>query len=177
MAGPAVQAEIIPSLLDCGDESLELFSCVYARQRIQVEGCSWATSIPRSDWNPAQLAIWGLQMPFSTETWDWLASKSSEVEGIYWGKAGTWGGADVDLYAAERVTRQLRGAGRPWAALEFLMGRQQMKHDVIAGMVYEVLEAIAANPGKTERDTMDGHNIHEAFRFLHDANDPDETRL
>ena len=44
-------------------------------------------------------------------------------------------------------------------------------------MVYEVLEALTVNPGGDDRDAMDAHHVHEAFRFLHDSGDGDELRL
>ena len=175
--GASVETEVVPALLDCGDPPLEFFSCVYARQRIHAEGFAWAISVPAPNWTTEQLTVWGLEMPYTVVTWDWIESRDPVAARAYWGKIRPWGAADVDLPATKRAVKHLLDAGRVWVALDYVMGRQLSKQDVIAGIIYEVLEALAVNPGSDERDTMDAHHIHEAFRFLHDSGDEDELRL
>lgn len=175
--GSTVEKEVVPGFLDCGDPSLEFFSCVYIRQRIYAEGFVWATFVPAADWTTQQLSVWALEMPYTAETWDWIEAKDPVAAQAYWNKIRPWGGANVGLDATARATKHLLGAGRAWVALDYVMGRQLSKHDVTAGIIYEVLEAIALDPGNDERGTMDAHHVHQAFELLHDSGDEDELRL
>ena len=120
----SVETEIVPGLLDCGDPSIEFFSCVYARQRIHAEGFAWAISVPAPNWTTEQLTVWALEMPYGVVTWDWIETRDPVAAQAYWSKIRPWGAADVDLQSTKRAVKYLLDAGRPWVALDYIMGRQ-----------------------------------------------------
>ncbi len=177
-AGEEAHAETIPSLLNCGEETLQRLAGGFAAQRIHARGVEWAESVPTAAWSVGQIAAWSIQMPFGTRAWDWVASHGGAAEGLYWQQIGSFSGRDLSITEATRAFKNYLGSDRAWDALQFLVSRKDILQAANTDMLCTALEAVLADKSKRRIDTMDGYYVREALSFLQKLeSQADESRV
>lgn len=176
--GDEAKPSLIPSLLVSDKNSDAQVATAFAANQIHTKGIDWAEDQPSADWSEEQLLTWSLNMPFEARTWDWIATKGKGIEKQYWSKVRAWAFGNLTADASNRAVKQFQTVGRAWSALEHLnIAMHANKVAFAPEFVCEVLDAILINASERKAHTMDIYHIEEAFAYLHQHPDVDETRV
>ncbi len=163
--GDEAFVDVIPFLLKDDNEALVQFAATFAMQLINTRDVEWAESVPTGAWSTAQVAVWSLQMPFGTRTWDWVAQRGEEVESYYWQRVGSWVPPGLSMEEVTRAFHKFLSASRAWIGLKFLLSREDIKKPANAGLFITALEAVLSD-SNSENGDMAAHHLHKALSFL-----------
>jgi hypothetical protein len=176
--GDEAHPHVVPTLFLSDKNPIIQLAAAFAANQIHLKGVDWAEAQPAANWKSEQITAWALNMSFEPRTWDWVASKGKTIEDQYWGKVRAWGFSKLDVKDSGRVAKKLQVAGRAWSALEHLvMAMHANKVEFAPGIICDALEVIAKNPAEREAHTMDAYHIQEAFGYLHQCSEVDETQV
>lgn len=116
------------------------------------EGPAWLDELHKlaQGWNPVQQARFYLCLPFGAATWDRLEAAGPEAKALYWRWVGVYQRKLGDAGEVERAVRSFLEAGRPRAAVDFLLIYLQVHHAFIdelpLALAVEALQQLAQQP-------------------------------
>ncbi|MFA6002821.1 MAG: hypothetical protein WC881_02005 [Elusimicrobiota bacterium] len=172
--GGAHESDVLPALLNCGDKALENLAFGYSARRVNLLGRSWLDKQPLKNWKPVETARVLFSMSFERSTWDYVDSLGGPISVEYWRIARYFPpDATNDVVF---VTRELIGAGRPAAAIDFLAMAGHKKNWPESTVLLELFEQALQTP-PTEERLLDAYEVDVIFNRLRAATDIDESRL
>ena len=118
VADPAIDARILPRMLDLDIENLVWFTSYYVDSRYHKDGWGWVDGVDRSQWLPSQTGQFLSYLPFGQETWNRASGWLAEMESEYWSRPNTrsyMSGDDLN-FAMGKYARH----GNPTAAIQCL---------------------------------------------------------
>ena len=173
-AADKYDAEILPTLLDCGDSPLEGFARGFAERRASIGGWDWIKGLPLSGWKPKQAAIVLEFLPHEKATWEFVATLGESVEAEYWCMARPFvqGGPDD----VEYIVRKLVSVGRSASALDVL-GMATTRKVALPGHKLLDLCELTLQTLSTERRPLHASMVEDVFGELQNARDVDGSRM
>lgn len=173
-AAAKYDAEILPTLLDCGDSPLEGYARGYAARRASVGGWDWIKALPLATWKPKQTAIVLEFLPNEQATWEFVATLGEAVEAEYWRMARPFvqGGADE----VEYVVRKLVSVGRSASALDVLGMATTRKVPIPGPNLLDLFE-LTLQTLSTEGRPLHASMVEDVFGELQKATGVDSSRM
>ena len=101
IAGIEVDSFLLPAYLGLEDSTVSHLMNWYVLSRHFDNGWSWAKELDKSDWSRGQIGEFLGYLPFTNETWNYVAECLGDEQGDYWLKTGVFPSArDNDLSIA-----------------------------------------------------------------------------
>ena len=161
VADPAIDARILPRMLDSDIENLVWFTSYYVDSRCHKDGWGWVDGVDRSQWSPLQTGQFLSYLPFGQETWNRASGWLAEMESEYWSRPNTrsyMSGDDLN-FAMSKYTRH----GNPTAAIQCLYNLVNDNRPIDTALAKQALLAA----GKSG-EVLDSGQIAHIIRALQD---------
>lgn len=158
----AIDAQILPSLLDSDDLALGQFLSYFVWRRYIVLGWQWVDDLDTSLWTPGQKAQLLAYLPFASETWKRVSLWLKDDEAQYWAKTPAQPREDDDNLAG--AADKLLQFGRPLAAVRCLEHMALQKKAIDGQQVIRTLKATAMSSEKPYQD--DGYAIAKLIELV-----------
>lgn len=173
---------VVPELLNSSVTSHKLLAAAYAGVRIFDAGWDFVRSLPLSNWNASDAAVFLLQAGIDPQAWKLAESLGANVERGYWQNVAAHGGSHLSQQQLEYACLKLVKVDRPESAISMLLGVTFGNVVVSAHVVMDTLTAFLrwrqTNPdAELNNDTR--HRIQRLFGWLQETiefNDEEPTR-
>ena len=170
VADLAIDARILPRMLDSEIENHVWFTSYYVDSRYRKDGWGWVDGIDRSQWSPSQTGQFLSYLPFGQETWNRASGWLTEIESEYWSRPNTrsyLSGDDLN-FAMGNFTHH----GNPTAAIQCLYNLVNDSRPINTALAKQALLA-AGKSGKV----LDSGQIAHIIRALQDDPNMDQDDL
>ena len=158
----AVNAQILPSLLDSDDTAIGQFLGSFVRRRYFVLGWQWVDALDTTSWTSDQKAQFLAYLPFASETWKRLRVWLEEGEAKYWAKTPAEPREDDENLVG--ATERLLEFGRPLAAVRCLEHIALQNKPIDGQLIIRTLKEAAASSEKSYQD--DGYAIAKLIELV-----------
>ena len=142
---PAIDARILPRMLDSEIENHVWITSFYMDSRYCKDGWGWVDGVDRSQWSPSQTGRFLSYLPFGQETWNRVSNWLAEMESEYWSRPNTRSYLSCDdlNFAVSKYTRY----GNLTAAIQCLDNLVNDNKPINTGLAKQALLAAAKSGG------------------------------
>ena len=167
IANAEADAEILPSLLDSDNQSLNQFVCGYVWRRREACGWEWLDGLDMSGWNPREIAHLLSCLPFTSKTWDAVSDCLGEADKEYWMMVPVYYLEETEHYKI--AVDKLNMYGRYDAAVDCLCQTHREGHTLDASRIVQTLLGAASSEESARR--LEVHEIAQLIKVLQEHPD------